>query len=347
MDLDNTDLIKKLDPKDVLGSTEKFIDQCQQIWQNAYLLNFPQDFRVCQNIVFCGMGGSAYGGYVINSLFKDQLKNPIISNNDYHLPGFATSNTLAILSSYSGSTEEVLSCYHEAQEKGLKITGITTGGELAQNFGDNNIPALIFDPKFNPSAQPRLGTGYMVLGTIALLNKLGILKLSDEEVNGAVSELEQAQEDIKKQAKVLAQKIYGFIPVIISCEFLAGNAYILRNQFNETAKTFATFSILPELNHHLMEGLKNPEYKKLFVLFLSSDLYSDKLKKRVELTKDVIEKNGVGFDEYKAFGSSKLSQMLNVLLFGGYVSLYLAYLYNQDPSVVPWVDYFKKQLEKR
>lgn len=346
MDLDNADLIKELDPKDVLGSTEKFIDQCKQIWQDAHLLNFPQDFKECQNIVLCGMGGSAYGGYVINSLFKDQLKVPLYSNNDYHLPAFVSKNSLVILSSYSGTTEEVLSCGGEALGKDFKFTGITSGDELGDFLSTNNITSLIFDPKFNPSGQPRLGTGYVVLGTIALLNKLAILKVSDEEVNGAVSELEKAQEDIKKQAKVLAQKIYGFIPIVISAEFLAGNSHILRNQFNETAKTFATFSILPELNHHLMEGLKNPENKKLFFLFLSSDLYSDKLKKRVELTKDVIEKNGVEFNEYKAAGSSKLSQVLNVLLFGGYVSLYLAYLYNQDPSVVPWVDYFKKQLEK-
>ncbi|MBI2040392.1 bifunctional phosphoglucose/phosphomannose isomerase [Candidatus Microgenomates bacterium] len=335
-----------LDPKDVLGSTGMFLDQCEQIWQESKTLQFPNDYKSCQNIVVCAMGGSAYGGYVAQSLFKDTLKIPLTSNNDYHLPYFANSNTLAILSSYSGTTEEVLSSKEEAQKKGLKITGLTIGGELATFFQKNNIPGLIFDPKYNPSAQPRLGTGYIVLGTIALLNKLGVINVSDEEVEHAISEVRQSQEDIKSKAQNLAEKIQTFIPVIISAEFLSGNAHILRNQFNETAKSFATFSLLSELNHHLMEGLKNPPDKKLFVLFLSSDLYSDKLKKRVELTKDVIEKNGVGFDEYKVSGSSKLAQMLNVLLFGGYLTLYLAFLYGQDPSLIPWVDYFKEKLEK-
>ena len=335
-----------MDPKNVLGSTGMLADQCKQIWQECKAVEFPEGFKSIQNIVVCGMGGSAYGGHVIPALFKDQLSVPLIVNSDYHLPGFANSNTLALLSSYSGSTEEVISCLNESQEKGVKISGITGGGKLADVFKEKSLPALIFEPKFNPSGQPRLGTGYVVLGTIALLNKLGVISVSDEEVEKAILELEENSENIKSQAQSLAGKINGYIPVAIGAEFLSGNAHILRNQFNETSKSFSAFSLLPELNHHLMEGLKNPEDKKLFFLFLASEIYSDKLKKRVQLTKDVIEKNNVRFDEYTPKGSSKLSQMLNVLSFGGYLTFYLAMEYKQDPSLIPWVDYFKEQLEK-
>lgn len=333
-----------LDPKNVLGSVEMFLDQCEQIWQEAKELEFPEEYKNCQNILLCGMGGSAYGGYVASALFKDQLKVPFISNNDYHLPGFSNSGTLAILSSYSGGTEEILSCQKEALKMGLMITGIAGGGELG-NFLKTNS-GLVFDPKFNPSGQPRLGMGYMVLGIIAILNRLGLINVSDEEVNQAISEARENQEQIKIKAKQLAEKIQGSIPVIFAAEFLSGNAHILRNQFNETSKSFSSFSLLSELNHHLMEGLKNPPDKKLFILFISSQLYSDKLKKRVELTKDVVKKNNVLFDEYIPEGSTKLAQVLNVLSFGGFLTYYLAMLYGQDPSVIPWVDYFKEQLEK-
>ncbi len=330
--------MNNLDPKDVEGSTGLLGKQCRQIWEQSKEINFPDDFKNCQNIVISGMGGSAYGGYVINALFKDGLKVPLVSNNDYHLPAFADERTLVILSSYSGTTEEVLSAGEEAKQKGCKIVGISSG----KGLGDISLQ---FDPKFNPSGQPRLGTGYMVLGTIGLLNRLGVISVSDGEVNQAIEELEENQENIKTKATELSKKIQGFIPVLISAEFLSGNSHILRNQFNETAKSFSAFSLLPELNHHLMEGLKNPEDKKLIFLFLSSSLYSDKLKKRVELTKEVVSKNGISFEEYMSSGSSKLSQMLNTLSFGGYVTLYLAFLYKQDPSLIPWVDYFKQQLE--
>lgn len=338
--------MNSLDPKNVLGSVEMFLDQCEQIWNEASSLKFPEEYQQVKNIVVCGMGGSAYGGYVVPALFKDQLKVPLLSNNDYHIPAFTDTNTLAILSSYSGGTEEVLSAKEEAQKRGLKITGLTIGGELADFFKKDHIPSLIFEPKFNPSGQPRLGMGYMVLGIIAILNKLRLISISDEEVTQAVSEVRQAQDQIKKQAQNLAEKIQGAIPIIFAAEFLVGNAHILRNQFNETSKSFSAFSPLPELNHHLMEGLKNPPDKKLFVLFISSDIYSDKLRKRVELTKDVVERNSVEWGEYQPSGSSKLSQVLNVLSFGGFLTYYLAMLYGQDPSVIPWVDYFKEQLEK-
>lgn len=339
IDLDNLTELKKLDPKDVLGSTGMLANQCRQIWELAKDLEFPQEYKKVQNIVICGMGGSAYGGYVTSSLFKDQLKVPLLSNNDYHLPGFVNKETLVILSSYSGTTEEVLSCQEEAFSKGLKITAISSSEKLGK-------PSLVFDPKFNPSGQPRLGTGYMVLGTIAILNKLGLINISDEQIAQALSELETNQDQIRNRAREIARKIYGFIPVIIAAEFLGGNNHILRNQLNETAKSFSAFSHLSELNHHLMEGLKNPEDKKLFVLFINSEIYSDKISKRAKLTQDVVGKNNIAFDEYIPQGSTKLSQMLNVLSFGGYLSLYTAFLYGQDPSVIPWVDYFKRELEK-
>lgn len=333
-----------LDPKNVLGSVEMFLDQCEQIWKEAKSLQFPDSYRQIKNIVLCGMGGSAFGGYVTSALFKDSLKIPLVSNNDYHLPGFVSQNSLVILLSYSGTTEEVLSCWEEAKERGAQICGITIGGKLAEGLQKDNTPFLLFDPRFNPSGQPRLAPGYMVLGLNGILNKLGMISVSDQEVTQAISEVKNFQDKIKAQAKDLAEKIQGHIPVIFAAEFLSGNAHIIRNQANETAKSFASYSLLSELNHHLMEGLKNPPDKKLLILFINSDLYSDKLKKRVELTKDVVGKNNIPFDEYLPEGSSKLSQVLNVLSFGGYLTYYLAMLYGQDPSVIPWVDYFKKQL---
>ena len=314
------------------------VSQCRKIWEDSKALAVERYLSI-QNIVLCGMGGSAYGGYVVNALFKNELKIPLYSNNDYDLPGFADENTLVILSSYSGTTEEVLSCSEAAKKQGCKIFSISGGKKLTD-------AGLNFEPKFNPSGQPRLGTGYMVLGVIGILNKLGFLELTDSEVETAVKELEENQENIKMQAKELSSKIKESIPLVFAAQHLGGNAHILRNQFNETAKNFSAFSLLSELNHHLLEGLKNPEDKKLIVLFLSSQLYSERMIKRFELTKDVVSKQGIPYLEYKASGSNKLSQMLNALSFGGYLSLYLAFLYKIDPSLIPWVDYFKNELQK-
>lgn len=344
-DLDNLEEIKKLDPKDVYGSTGLLANQCTQIWEDAQKVEFPQIYKSIKNVVICGMGGSAYGAHVTLSLYGTSLSVPLYLVSDYHIPAFVNQDSLVILTSYSGSTEESLSCAQEALNKKAKITGLTSGGKLGEFLSLHNFPALIFDPKNNPSGQPRLAPGYIVLGTIALFSRLGLVTVLENEVTTAIEELKTNSEKIKKNAQNLAQKIQGSIPVIFAAEFLNGNAHIIRNQFNETSKSFSAYSELPELNHHLMEGLKNPSDKKLTVLMINSTNYSNILKKRYTLTLDVVKQNNISVVEYNPQGSNKIAQMLNVLSFGGYITLYLGLLYGQDPSLIPWVDYFKEKLK--
>ncbi len=344
IDLTNLEEIRKLDPRDVYGSTEMFPDQCEQIWRQD--IKFDYDYKSIQNIILCGMGGSAYGGYGAQALFKDELSVPIYSNDDYTLPAFANEKTLVILSSYSGGTEEILACGKEAKDKNLRIAGITGGGKLSEFLRINNYPNLVFESKFNPSGQPRLGTGYMILGFFVMLKKLGFINLRDDELLKSVEELKSSIPEIKNRSVSIAKSLVGCIPLVFCAEFLYGNAHILRNQFNETSKSFSAFEDIPELNHHLMEGLKNPPDKKIKIIFIVSDLYSGIIKKRFNLTKDVIRKNNLEFLEHNPQGSTKISQVLNTLAFGGYLSLYLALLYGQDPSLIPWVDYFKEQASK-
>ncbi|OGH07377.1 MAG: hypothetical protein A2171_02650 [Candidatus Levybacteria bacterium RBG_13_35_9] len=346
IDLKNPLTFKHLDPKDVYGSTGLLASQVKQVLEDSQSINATDEYKNIKNIVISGMGGSAYGGHIALSLLKHDLSVPIYINNDYTLPNFVNYDSLVILISYSGSTEETLACAKEALERKAKVSGLTTGGNLGEFLKQNSRFYYIFNPKNNPSGQPRLGTGYTVFGTLSLINKLGISKNFSSDFNPAVSELELNSEEIKDNAIEMSQKFLGFIPIIFSAEFLGGNSHILRNQFNETAKTFSAFLQIPELNHHLMEGLKYPSDKKMKVLFLNSEFYSPSVKKRIELTKDVISKNNIEWLEYTPKGSSRLSQVLNVLSFGGYVTFYLGVLYNEDPSLIPWVDYFKEQLKK-
>lgn len=346
IDLQNLDEIKQLDPKDVYGSTGMLADQAQQIVDEYFNKDFFSDeYKNIRNIAICGMGGSAYGGHILTTLFQDRLKVPVTITSDYHLPAYVDNNTLVFVSSYSGSTEEILSCAEEAKAKGFKVAGFSSGGALGE-FLKDQYPGFTFNPKNNPSGQPRLGTGYMLFGTIALFRNLGVLDISDEEVTQAINELRNNSESIKTKAQELAKSLEGFIPAIMSAEFLNGNAHVMRNQFNETSKSYATFNEIPELNHHMMEGLKNPSDMKMKALMLLSDHYSDRIKKRVELTKDVINQNNFEVLEYHAQGSTKVSQMLNVLSFGGYITVYLGLIYGLDPSLIPWVDYFKEKLKQ-
>lgn len=358
IDLNNLAEIKKLDPKNVLESTEMFIKQCRQIHELIEQAELPKyNFSMItgeaardmhlSSVVSCGMGGSAYGGHVVSSLFRDDLPIPVVVNSDYGLPASVNCDSIVILTSYSGATEETLSALEKAREAYAEIITLTSGGKLAELTMANDYDkmwSVVFDPKYNPSGQPRLGTGYIVLGTIEILRKIGLLKITSNDVVQAIDEVEKNQNHLKSAAIDLSKKIYGNIPTIFAGPIFSGNAHILRNQFNETAKSFSSFYIIPEANHHLFEGLKNPRDRKLVALFLDSGLYDAKIQKRVGLTQDVVGQNKISVLSYKALGTSKLSQALEFLAFGGYLTFYTAILYGQDPSLIPWVEYFKEKL---
>lgn len=343
-DLQNLEEIKKLDPKDVWGSTGKFLDQCVQVHELLKDFTFKQNFGEVRNIVFSGMGGSSYGAHVVTSLYKYTLDIPVYTNNDYDLPEFVDEKSLVIIASYSGSTEEALSSLEEAKERSAKIIVLTSGGKLAEAVKDSAFDGVIFEAKNNPSGQPRLGTGYMVLGTIEILGKIHMIDIDPDFIANTIDELGSKHEQIKDKAREISQKIDGFIPIIFGASHLSGNAHIIRNQFNETSKSFSSYHEIPEANHHLLEGLKNPVDRKLIALLLNSQLYGEIIKKRMGLTAEVFEKNNTASISYEALTSSNLAQVLEVLMFGSYLTFYLGILYDQDPSLIPWVDFFKEKL---
>lgn len=345
IDLNNPDEIKNIDSKDAAGSTDLLSKQLRRAWDEVNSLDI-QPITEINNILFCGMGASIYGALVLKALYGKDLPYPIDTISDYHLPKYANQNTLVVLTSYSGTTEEVLSCAKEAKEMGCKILVLTKGGPLADFATENHISSYVFDGKLNPCGVPRYGNGYTVIGLLGLLKKAGIVNINDQEILLAIDKVTQRQNEIKEAAKKDSQLYISKIPVIFAAEHLSGNAQIIRNQFNETSKTFSAFYLIPDLNHHLMEGLAFPKNSNLLFLILDSNNYSPKIQTRTRLTREVVEKNGQQIHEYKTSGLTKTEDFLEVMVYGAYLTLFLGLLHGQDPAPNPWVDYFKEELAK-
>src|SRR5438105_112454 len=140
-DLSNLEAIKKLDPQNTLGSTELLVKQCQTAWHQVQELQLPDYSGQVKNIVFCGMGASVYGALVIKAVMGEKFPYPVETISDYHIPQYVNNETLVVLTSYSGTTEEVLSCAHEAKEKGAKMLILSKGGPLGEFAKQNTIPA--------------------------------------------------------------------------------------------------------------------------------------------------------------------------------------------------------------
>lgn len=330
----------------VLESINFFPEQIKDSLKESLKLSLPKEYQQIKNIVACGMGGSRFPHYIIKELFKEELKVPYLINDDYNLPSFVDNNTLVILSSYSGTTEEVLITGQKAYEKKAKIISISSGGELKEFINKINAPGYFFNPIYNPSGQPRIGFGYLIGGILGILLNLKVLNYQREEIISAIDNIEIKK--IENEARQIAKKVLNKYPYYIVSEFLTGVGNAIANQTNETAKSTSSFRIIPELNHHLMEGLKNPEgLKKISIfIFFFSKLFSNSIKKRFIITKKVVEKNNIETLWYELIGRTKIEQVIQLMVFGNYLTMHLSSLYGENPSAIPYVDYFKKKLKE-
>jgi glucose/mannose-6-phosphate isomerase len=353
--LDDREAILKLDAQNALGSIEMLGSQVQQIWELSRQVHFDDSYRNVANIVVAGMGGSILGTHVIQTVFKDELRLPVMIVPDYEMPSFVNDKTLVIASSYSGTTEETLAAVKDAQTKGARIAGITSGGPLAEFLRSNNYPVLQFEPTFNPCNSPRMALGYSIFGQIALFAQAGLLKVDENEYQAVMKTIADTHLLLSvsipqeaNPAKLLAFEMFEHLPIVTVAEHLEGVGHVFANQINENAKTYSEFRVIPEINHHLMEGLQFPGSNKTDLLFttIHSDLYLLSNQKRMKLTEQVLEKNEIEYRSIDLISPTKLEQAFEFLLWGTYTSYYLALLNNQNPSPNPWVDWFKAELKK-
>ena len=349
--LDNPQVFRQLDPGGMLTCLHEIPELCQQAWQMAMDFALPQDYSQINKAVILDMGGSAIGGDLVSSLIATEAKLPILTCRDYNLPAFVDARTLVIASSYSGMTEETLSSFTQALETEAKKLVITTGGTLKSIAEKRNVPVFSFDYK----AQPRAALAFSSLPVLCFLQKLGFTSDRSADVAETVQVLQELSQRINEGApssrnptKQLAQRLYGHLPVIYGAGIASEVAHRWKTQLNENSKAWAFYGVFPELNHNSVVGYQFPPElaSKMMVVLLRSAHLSERIKLRYQITCQLLERASVEYQIVDGEGSSPLSQMMSLVLFGDYVSYYLAMLYKIDPTPVKAIDYLKEELAK-
>lgn len=353
--LDDIKKVENLDKQSMYKSIEELGLQIQQGWEDVNKIKIPFSKNEIKNILVCGMGGSALGARIIEALYSEVLTVPFKIYGNYGLPKFVNKNTLVIVSSYSGSTEETVEDLKLSQKRGAKILVIAAGSTLIDQAKKHKIPFYQIVPDHNPCGQPRMAVGYSIIGQLGMLNKIGLICIKNSEIKSAQVAIDRNNKkygvkaaENKNSAKQLARKIYGRVPILVSSDHLVGATYTARNQFNENGKNYCDQHTIPELNHHLMESLGFPKTnpKNLFGVLINSKLYHPRNSVRIKLTVEVMSKNKIPTYLKELTSSNKFAQVFETLHFLSYVNYYLALLNGIDPSPIPWVDYFKDKLIK-
>ena len=305
-----------------------------------------------QNMVISGLGGSAIGGDIVRTLAASRADLPIVVNRNYDLPAFVNQNTLFAAVSYSGNTEETLSAYQQAREKGASIICLTSGGKLAQWAANDGYSVI----KVPGDLVPRAATGYLFAPLALFLEEIGILHNLRPQIEETIAVLRQQRQQLDPQvsqpnnpARQLAEHLRGAIPIIWGSTGLT-EAVALRwkAQINENAKSPAYYNLFPELNHNEIVGFEVPKelLSHLAVVILRDQGDSPQIQKRMAITRQIIEKQVQEVLEVSSQGQSFLARFYSLVYLGDYTSVYLAHEYGINPTPVQVIDYLKAELAR-
>jgi len=296
------------------------------------------------------MGGSAIAGDLTAGLYADRIPRPMVVVRDYHWPAFVTREAFALHASYSGATEETLSLYRESVQRGVPRAAITAGGTLATLCERDQVPWF----KLPPGMPPRAALFSSWVPLTMLLAALGWCDDPAADWREAADRLRALREragtgvpEARNPAKQLARALEGRQVIVYSAtERMAPVGTRLRQQLNENAKLPGHSAVVPELNHNEIVGWERPEsfHRGATVLLLRDSEDSAENARRLELTADYARAQGAEVRTVESESAGRLARLAHHVMFGDYVSLYLALARGVDPSPVASIDAFKQRM---
>lgn len=343
--------IRSIDPDGMYNLIHDFPRQVEEAVTIGNAARVNVDVRSIQNIVLCGLGGSAIGGDLLKSYLAGELQVPFIVNRHYTLPKFVAKKSLVIISSYSGNTEETISCHREAIKRGAKILCISSGGWVEKTAKLKKQPHI----KVPGGPSPRAALGYSFFPLLIALTKLRLIKDKNREIQETLLMLKAKAEEYgnpaspTNKALQLAEQLRGRIGVVYSStERFDAVGTRWRGQMAENGKSLMWGHVLPEMNHNELVGwnVLKEQMREMQVFFLRDAEDHPRVAIRIDITKRIIGEYSRNIAEVQSEGTSLLTRMFSLVHLGDWMSFYLAILQNEDPMPVKVIDYLKEELSK-
>jgi glucose/mannose-6-phosphate isomerase len=349
MNLNNHKDFSKLDSQNMLGEMNELPEQLKTAWKEAGELPLP-DLPDIQQVIVAGMGGSAIGADLLRAYISPLSSISLEVHRDYGLPAWASGpDTLVILSSHSGNTEETVSALEAALDRECSILAITTGGKIARLARENATNLWVF----NHTGQPRAAVGYSFALLLNLFTRLGFIADPSREIEETVNEMIQQRSllapelpDYQNPAKRQAGQLVDRWVSVFGADLLAPVARRWKGQISEIAKAWGQYEDLPEADHNTLAGVVNPAdvLRKTMAIFLKASHNHPRNQLRIDLTKKNFMLEGISTDLIEARGKCRLAQMWTMIQFGDYTAYYLAMAYGVDPTPVAAIENLKQEL---
>jgi glucose/mannose-6-phosphate isomerase len=336
--------IEKYDSQNQFKVLKESYKQIDTAWNNKFDLSQLQNEKF-NSILICGLGGSAISGDLLKDFLSGEIKVPIIINRDYNLPSYINESWLIIISSYSGNTEETISCFEQAQKLNANVVTISSGGKVEEISQENSLPHI----KIKSGFQPRYALGLSFFALLKIFQELKLIANQNEIVK-IISELwkRKGEEYSQKgnRAYQIAEKLVGFIPIIYSSEELASAGYRFKCQLNENSKVHAFHHLIPEMNHNEIIGWESQNEKQFNakIIFLSDIDYNPQIIKRYSVFSDLVQSKGVDVINLISSEKNIWVRIMDLIYLCDWITFYLSVLRGFDPSEIDFIHEMKKRL---
>jgi len=339
-----------LDREDMFGHIRALGSELIHAWDASAGMCLPKGAAHATGVVVAGMGGSATGGDYFAALCQPTARIPVVVIRGYDLPNWVAEQTLVVVATHSGNTAEALSCYDDARNRGAMLLVLTMGGELAERAARDHVAThhLTYE------APPRAALAHSLAPLLRVGTRLGLCGLDDNAMRSAGElhialvggHIGPAAPTKTNGAKQLATSLDGRFVMVIAAEHLTSVARRFRNQLSENGKTLGSFEMLPEGNHNLVVGLGTAAEvaNSLAAVMIESRLYDDRVRRRFDVTADLLTDAGIPVHRIALGGATVLDQLLQGTAWGDYTSCYLGLLNGFDPTPIPQIDRLKAAL---
>ena len=319
----------------------RFPDQLEEALELASRVELPSIPDKITHIYVAGMGGSGIGADFAKKFSEQNRRVPMEIGKGYSIPSYIDSRTFALVSSYSGNTEETLIAYDQLKQAGAQIVAITSGGKL-EKFAQGDGFQVIKMPADWPS--PRACLGYSLILQMAVLNAAGLGDVNYEEsTRNSILRMRKEIGDLQERAERIATFLIGKTPVIYATDYFDPVAVRFRQQINENAKMLCWHHIIPEMNHNELVGWRDGR-PDLAVIALRSKSEFKRNQLRFDINKEIISKYAGSWIELYAKGQGILEETLYLVHLTDWVSYYLADKREMDAVEVKVIDFLKSQL---
>lgn len=322
--------------KSLIASFPEQLRDALRIFRQTTLRSLP---RQPLQVLVSGLGGSGIGGTIASDVAAFEGRIPVLVSKDYQLPAWANADTLVIISSYSGDTEETLMAMEQALDRGCMLICIGSGGKMAQMAQQKNIDWIAI-PGGNP---PRACLGYSLVQVLGILEHYGWLDGALKQLESATALIAQEQNAIQHEAEAIARSIAYSLPVVYCTPGYEGITIRFRQQLNENSKMLCWHQIIPEMNHNELVGWAQTQPQIAVLLFTNADDYYRNAARRSICT-DILRQKAGKVLELESKGASRIERLIYWIHLGDWISWYAAVERNVDAMEIDVIHRLKAEL---